>query len=257
LSRIFKSVSLRDTPHVVAYEPPKVIEPEPEPKELDGELEPEAAKEPDPADAVLNAANGEALGIIAAAREKAAAVVAAADEEAAKLRQKAYDEGFESGFAEGQARGEAAGLEQAKDAITAAAERAAKLLAMAQEQADEAFANAERQVVELALAVAGKILARQVVENPTVVLPIIKTALDRVQDQEQITIRVHPECFELVLAARPELQAGLARASTLNVAADAALKAGDCIIETPYGTVDARIDTQMELVKAALRELLP
>jgi flagellar assembly protein FliH len=255
LSRIFKSVSLHDTPHVVAYEPPKL--PEPEPEETDGEQETDAATAPDEGEAAANAASGEAIGIISAAREKAAAVVAAAGEEAAKLRQEAYDEGFEKGFAEGQERGETAGLEQAKDAIAAAADRAAKLLALAQEQADAAFANAERQVVELALAVAGKVLARQVEENPTVILPIVKTALDKVQDQEQIAIRVHPECYDLVLAARPELQAGLARASTVNVVADTALKAGDCIVETPFGTVDARVDTQLELVKAALKELLP
>ena len=255
MSRIFKSVSLRETPHVLTYTPPRLPEPEPEP---DAETEPLPDEEgADAEEEILTAAGSEALGIIAAAREKAAAVVAAAGEDAVKLRREAYDEGYEKGFAEGQVRGETAGLEQARGAIAKAAEKASQIMALARQQADEEFAAAERQVVELALAVASKVLGREVAENPTVILPIVKAALEKVQDQEQITIRVHPECYELVLSARSELQAGLARANSVAVLADAALKGGDCIVETPYGTVDARIDTQLELVKAALKELLP
>jgi flagellar assembly protein FliH len=251
LSRIFKGVSLRETPHVVTYTPPRLPEPE-----ADEELS-LAEEGADAEEESLTAAGGEAIGIISAAREKAAAVVAAAGEDAAKLRREAYDEGYEKGFAEGQVRGEAAGLEQARGAIAEAAEKASQIMALAQQQADEAFAAAERQVVELAMAVASKVLAREVAENPTVILPIVKAALEKVQDQEKITIRVNPECYELVLAARSELQAGLARAGSVAVMADGALKGGDCIVETPYGTVDARIDTQLELVRAALKELLP
>ncbi len=249
MSKIFKGVSLRETPHVVTYTPPRLPEPEPDEESFADE---EGAEEE-----ILTAAGGEAIGIISAARETAAAVVAAANDDAAKLRREAYDEGYEKGFAEGQARGEAAGLEQARGAIAAAAEQASQIVALARQQADESFRAAERQVVELALAVASKVLAREMAENPTVILPIVKAALDKVQDQEQITIRVNPECYELVLAARSELQAGLARAGSVAVLADAALKSGDCIVETPYGTVDARIDTQLDLVKAALKELLP
>lgn len=251
MSRIFKSVSLRETPHVVTYTPPRLAEPETDEEPLPPEEGTDAEEE------VVTAAGGEAISIIAAAREKAAAVVAAAGEDAAKLRREAYDEGYEKGFAEGRVNGEAAGLEQARGAIAEAADKASQILALARQQADEAFAAAERQVVELALAVASKVLAREVAENPTVILPIVKAALEKVQDQEQITIRVNPECYELVLAARPELQAGLARAASVAVVADGALKDGDCIVETPYGTVDARIDTQLELVKAAVKDLLP
>jgi len=251
LSRIFKGVSLRETPHVVTYTPPRLPDPEPDAEMFPPEEGADAEGE------IVSAASGEAIGIIAAAREKAAAVVAAANEDAARLRQEAYDEGYDKGFAEGQGRGEAAGLEQARGAMAEAAEKAAQIMALARQEADESFRAAERQVVELALAVASKVLAREVAENPTVILPIVKVALEKVQEQEQITIRVNPECYELVLAARSELQTGLARAGSVAVVADGALKGGDCIVETPYGTVDARIDTQLELVKAALKELLP
>jgi len=256
LSKILRGVPLKDTPHVVAPVLPvfpKPDEPEQPPVE-EGEEAGFVVEEP--------AQKGgeeisEAMGLVAAAREKAAAMVAAANEEAENIRREAYDEGYRRGYDEGMARGEAAGMEKARGAIDDATAQAGRILALAQEQAAEAFAAAERQVVELALAVAGKVLAREVAENPMVILPIVKEALPTVEAQEQITIRVHPDCYELVLATRPELQAALSRANTLTVTADSALREGDCIIETPFGTVDARIDSQLEMVKAALKELMP
>lgn len=257
MSRIFKSVCLQDTPHVIA---PALLRLPPEPEALEEDGPPAAEEE---AGLVVEEAIpqggeeiSEAMGLVAAAREKAAALVAAAGAEADNVRREAYDDGFRQGFDEGQARGEAAGLEQARGELTDAAAQAERILSEAQRQADEAFAAAERKVVELALAVASKVLGREVAENPMVVLPLVKEALTKVEDQERISIRVHPSTYELVLAARPELQAGLTRAGIVTVVGDGSLKEGDCIVETPFGTVDARIDTQLELVKAALRELL-
>lgn len=256
MSRIFKSITLRETPLVLVHKAPVVEEPAPEEEEPAGEAVPEEVAKA-AVQAAAQAASGEAMGIVADAREKAAAVMAAAGEEAARLRQEAYDEGFQQGFEDGQARGEAEGLERARGAVEEAAAEAERIVALARQQADAALAAAERQIVELALAVAGKVLAREVAENPTQILPLVRAALDRVQDEEQVTIRVHPGCYEQVMAARPELQAALSRAAALAVVADATLQEGDCIVETPYGAVDARVDTQLGLVKAALRDMLP
>lgn len=258
MSKIFRGVSLQDTPHVIAPVLPRF----PEPEETE-EQPPDAAGQDEEGFVVEEAVRqggeeiSEAMGLVAAAREKAAAMVAAAGEEAESVRREAHDEGYRHGYDEGLARGEAAAMEQARGALANAAAQAERIISEAQRQAGEAFAAAERQVVELALAVAGKVLAREVAEDPAVILPIVKAALAKVEDQERITIRVHPGCYELVLAARPDLQASLTRANTVTVTADGALKEGDCIVETPFGTVDARIDTQLELVKAALKELMP
>ncbi len=251
MSRIFKSITLRDTPMVIVYKAPVADMPEAEDEEPAEEAVPVNDAE------VMAATDEEAAAIVADAREKAAAVLAAAGEEAARLRKEAYDEGFRQGLAAGEASGEAAGLARARGAVEDAAAEAERIVALARQQAAAALAAAERQVVELALAVAGKIMAREAAGDPAQVLPLVKAALNRVQEEEQVTVRVHPGCYEQVLAARPELQAVLSSAAALAVVADATLQAGDCIVETPYGTVDARVDTQLALVKAALRDMLP
>jgi flagellar assembly protein FliH len=42
----------------------------------------------------------------------------------------------------------------------------------------------------------------------------------------------------------------------LTVKSDESLKAGDCLIETPNGSVDARLATRMELLKQAVRDVM-
>ena len=42
----------------------------------------------------------------------------------------------------------------------------------------------------------------------------------------------------------------------LEIVSDDALKPGDCVIETPNGGVDARLSTQMEVVKDAIKSMM-
>lgn len=263
MSRIFKSVSVGKDPKVL--EQPVLPEaPEPDADsatvEDDEDNPPEelaALPVPSLSESILREADAEAAKVMEEARRAAKTMLTGAEAQLEEMRRTAYDEGFAKGHADGLVQGEAAGVARAQGVVDEAIERSGRLIAMAEEQGRHAFVEAERAMVELALAVAGKILAKEIEENPMVVLPIVRAAIDKVRDQEQITIRVHPDDYDFVLAARLELSSMLSRDKALSVVADGALKNGDCMVETPYGTVDARIDTQLELVKSALRELTP
>jgi flagellar assembly protein FliH len=76
--------------------------------------------------------------------------------------------------------------------------------------------------------------------------------LQRAKDQNRITIRVHPFDFETVMAEKQTLQAILGREMGMEIRGDIGVGAGGCVIETEYGAIDARIDTQLETIKSAL-----
>ena len=44
--------------------------------------------------------------------------------------------------------------------------------------------------------------------------------------------------------------------SSLSITSDESLKPGDCLVETPNGSVDARLQTQIEQLKKAVREVM-
>ena len=57
--------------------------------------------------------------------------------------------------------------------------------------------------------------------------------------------------------ARDELRGILTAGDTnLTITSDDGLKPGDCLVETPNGNVDARLQTQIEQLKKAVREVM-
>ena len=127
---------------------------------------------------------------------------------------------------------------------------------IAEEEILQQMVNGENKIAEMVLSVADKILPQHFLDAPTIILPLVQEAIRKIQDQPQVTVKVCPDSYDLVLMARAELQNILDGNATLNVEADESLKPGDCIAESPNGTVDARLATQMDMVKAAVRNVM-
>ena len=116
--------------------------------------------------------------------------------------------------------------------------------------------EAEKQIVTIVMEVADKILPQHFIDVPQVILPLVRKALLKVRDQSQIVIHVCPESYDMVLMAKAEFQSLLEGNSVLTVKSDESLANGDCVIETPNGTVDARLATQLELIKKSVQDVM-
>jgi flagellar assembly protein FliH len=260
LSKIIKSVLFqKNSPVVIKHRPTPV----PEPIEIQEQAAASVVPEID-----LEAIRSEADAILAEAQETAAQCLAEAENKANELQelaQKAYEEtlvkaqeeGHEQGYQEGYDQGKQSALNDMQATMQESFEKAERLIKTADQEVAQMFVDAEHQIIEIALAVASKILAREVEDNPTTILPIVKEALSKVNDQNQIVIRVNPEDYEMVLMAKRDLQLMVGRDNAITVTADHTVPAGGCMIETALGTVDARVDTKLELVYKAIQEVLP
>lgn len=255
MSSIIKSVLFeKNSPVIIKHRPLFVPEPEQE--------QPIAPAVPD---IDLEAIRSEAEAIMAKATTTAAQCMADAENKAKEITQQAYEEahsqglqeGHEQGYREGYNHGKDAAQAEMQQALQSSIEKAQHLVKTAEQEIDQMFIDAERQIVEIALSVASKLLAREVEDNPTTVLPIVKEALSKVTDQNQITIRVNSEDYEMVLMAKRDLHLMIGRENAISVTADHTVSAGGCVIETGLGTVDARLDTKLELVYKAIQEVLP
>ncbi|HEY3425772.1 MAG TPA: FliH/SctL family protein [Negativicutes bacterium] len=180
-----------------------------------------------------------------------------AELQAEQVRQQAYDLAYQKGYSEGVSQGKQAGLQEMQQTIQTATEQAKHLLALAQRESQEMVLAAEHQIIDIVLAVVSKILARETAEDSLVVVPIAKAALAKVHDQEQIVIRVAPNDYEALLQAKQELQMVVGSEQMLSITPDSTITHGGCVIETTFGTVDAKLDTQFEMVKKALLEVAP
>lgn len=162
------------------------------------------------------------------------------EDAARKASQAAFVEGERAGFE--RARGEFAPVEQSYQ--RGIAEMAALRPRLRRE--------AERQVVDLAIAVARRILRRQITVDPDAVAGLVRTALEHVSLREIVEIRVHPSQQRIVT----EVLDRMGSPGGLRVEGDAALESGALLIETHRGTMDCSVFTQLDEIERGFTDLL-
>lgn len=171
-------------------------------------------------------------------RDAAARLLAQAGVEAERIREDARTEGFEEG--------RAAGYEQGAAEISAAAralDEALQGIAAVRAEVAEAV---EEDAIELALTLAGKILAGAFQARPELVVEVVQGALRRLNDRRHITVVVNPADLELVRDALGELTAGGSGVERCDLQADERVGAGSAVVRTSEGEVDASVHTQLE-----------
>lgn len=180
---------------------------------------------------------------------------AKAETEAA--REEAQSKGYEEGLRQGREDGEKEIRQSLQDIINETNAKAEKTLRDAEEATFDYLQKAEEDVVAIAMGVVEKVLPQHFIDVPQMVLPLVREALLKVKDQKKLVVHVPPGSFDFVLMARDELRQVLtAGDAILEIHSDEALKPGDCLVETPNGSVDARLATQMELIKQAVLNVM-
>ncbi|NQS98240.1 MAG: hypothetical protein HQ591_07290 [candidate division Zixibacteria bacterium] len=109
--------------------------------------------------------------------------------------------------------------------------------------------NAERHVITLALAVAKRIIGREVESDREIVLHTVRESLKQVADKATIIIRVNPEELDNVISHRRELQAIDRNFPELEFEADEKISLGACVVETRTGSIDGRFESQLEEIE--------
>lgn len=159
--------------------------------------------------------------------------------------------GFEAGFAEGAAAAEEQLKQQYQDDLDAAAEALKNAYAMREQIIQEA----EPFLVELSCAIAEKIIGQQLSQSPEMALELIVKSLSRRREQGIITLCVSPQQLSFVQAAREELNMVIDSQAELQILPDSTVKDSGCVIRSAFGSIDARIDTQLSEIKRELVQL--
>jgi len=184
-------------------------------------------------------------------------LIADAKRDAAIIHEDARKEGHAEGVKEGRKDGEQAVKEELAEIVKQANQKAAKTLQDAKELTADYFVKAEDDIVAVVMMAIEKILPQHFLDVPQVVLPVVREAIKYVRDQKEIKVHVEPDSYDLVLMARNEFQSMLTDGTAvLEIISDDTLKPGDCVIETPNGGVDARLLTQIELMKNSIQSIL-
>jgi flagellar assembly protein FliH len=171
-------------------------------------------------------------------RDAAARALAQATAEAERIRELARAEGYEQGRAAGRQDGAA----ESSRASAALAEAAHGI----HELRSEVVHAVEADAIELALALAAKVLAGAQLARPALVVEVVQGALRRISDRRSITVLVNPADLEVVRAAIGELTARGSGVELCEVQSEERVAPGSAIVRTAEGEVDASVQTQLE-----------
>ena len=159
---------------------------------------------------------------------------------------------YERGFADGLAQAEVRLRREYAERITAQAGRIDALLSSMQGQLWHLYERIERDAFRFALAVAGRIIKREVVGGDGTTVRQVQEALRRVVGVDAVKLRVHPSDEQVIRDHRPAIMAGAEAVREFIVEADDSVEPGSCIVECASGNVDARWTTQLRQVENAL-----
>jgi flagellar assembly protein FliH len=158
------------------------------------------------------------------------------------------DAGYREGMAAGKAQGVAEGAAQVKPVID-------KLGESIQQLADfrpTLRLQAESDMVKLALAIARKVVNRELNSDPEAITGLVKVALDKLRLREVMLVRVHPSHVAIVKEILSRSNNGV----PVEVTGDASVGLGGLIFETGRGEFDASVDVQLQEIERGLTDRL-
>jgi len=158
-----------------------------------------------------------------------------------------FEEGYEEGFAKGSEENDRSWQEQMTEAR--------QMLDQAYKMREQIIQEAEPFLVELSCSIAEKIIGKQLSITPELAIELIQKSLSRRREQGMITLCVAPRQLAFVQAAREELSVVIDSQAELQILPDASVKDQGCVIRSSFGSIDARIDTQLEEIKRELVQL--
>jgi flagellar assembly protein FliH len=151
-------------------------------------------------------------------------------------------------YGRGHAQGEIAGAEAAGQRGDALVQRLAQTLEELTVLRTEMIRQTERQMVELALAVARRIVHREVSLDNDLLFAMARVALERLGDSARVTVRLHPDEYEAAGAGRLAPKIG----TNVMVLADPRVERGGCRVESDLGAMDVGVDAQIQEIARAL-----
>lgn len=175
------------------------------------------------------------------ARREATELVELARAEADDIRRHAHEEGLAAGLLAAQAVSRNRGDESAQSA--------ARTLVDLVEQIERTRAawllRWERDLIGLAVAMAERIVRREVREHPQLALDLVRESLELSAGCPRVRLVLHSEDLSTFETPIRQLAQQLGRLAETELAADDSLQRGECRVTTDHGEIDQRFSTQL------------
>ena len=154
--------------------------------------------------------------------------------------------------AAGMQEGETVGRSRAAAELQPVVERLARSIDELANLRSRLRGEAEGDLIKLALAIARRVLRRELAIDPEALHGLVLAALEKLQAQEICCVKVHPSHAAAVTACLARAVTG----SKVEVIPDSSREPGAVIFETSRGNLDVSVESQLQEIERGLADRL-
>jgi len=197
---------------------------------------------------ILSNASEEAELLIKEAHIEALKIVQTAEQEVEEHRARVEEEGRHQGFE--------AGVQEAKKQYEDLLNEAEMIREHAREEYAEVLARVEGDVVNVILDIAKKVIVSELETNKECILNMVRQAFEKCAGREGAVLKVSSDDYKYLSENTGRMEEMIEGFADVEVKKDSTLKAGDIIIETDFGSVNAGAGTKFKKIEEEFREVV-
>lgn len=197
----------------------------------------------------LQQAEAESSNIVSKAKEQANMIISDAKNQANEVLESARTKGEEDGWEEGFSRGE--------EEVNRLIARLNRILSSTIQKRNEVIEEAEAQIIDIIVAVARKVVKTITETHKNIVVEQIKQALSKLKGRAEITIRINVEDLMMTTKHKKDFIQMVEGIENVKILEDNSVDKGGCIINTDFGSIDARISSQLSELEQKIKEIAP
>ena len=172
------------------------------------------------------------------------------------MRKQGYDKGYAQGLTEGEAegrkQGEAAARSEFEQRVGALNGILQHILGELRLRKQTIQAEAETEMLSLALEIARKIVKREVEVDKKFVMPVLMEAVALTNRKSDLVIRVNPEDHQVIAEEIPTLEAVFNDIGRVSITDDENIQRGGVRVSNREGEVDLTLEEQFAALEKAL-----
>lgn len=190
----------------------------------------------------------QAHGYLDVVRSQAAQIIFRANEEAKDVRRQAEIQGKQAALQAAEVAVKAR-LEQQLQTLIPALTKAIDEIKLAKQTW---LASWEQSAVRVAAAIAERIVRRELSQSPEITLSLVREALELAAGAGRITLRLNPQDHALLSVKVQQLSGPIGALAPTDIVADPQVTPGGCIVNTEFGEIDQRLESQLARIEQEL-----
>jgi flagellar biosynthesis/type III secretory pathway protein FliH len=117
---------------------------------------------------------------------------------------------------------------------------------------DRELAALEAHAIQIALCAAKQIVGEELALSPERITSIVAPLIARLRRASVLTLRLHPEDAAFVQHHASEVLASSSSKTRIQIEADPAIARGGCLVVSDIGSLDARLESRLDLMGRAM-----